>query len=106
MSQGPAGLGGGRLRPAPASVALVNVAPISVAASAGISTRVSLVFMVILFAGPEPSRPATCGTASFILDLSRRDATLAYSRNHENAPQCGAAAVADAGGGAGANQCR
>src|SRR5450759_2472063 len=50
MSHGPFGLGGGTL--APACWAIVNVAPISVSASASISTRLVLVFMSILFALP------------------------------------------------------
>src|ERR1019366_7412202 len=50
MSHGPFGLGGGTL--APACSAIVNVAPISVSASASISTRSILVFMFILFALP------------------------------------------------------
>src|ERR1019366_4800527 len=50
MSHGPFGLGGGTL--APACSAIVNVAPISVSASASISTRSILVFMFILFPLP------------------------------------------------------
>ena len=42
--------GGGALRPAPACCAIVNVAPISVSASASMSTRLILVFMC----APEP----------------------------------------------------
>src|ERR1039458_2074601 len=52
MSHGPSGLGGGTLGPAPACSAIVSVAPISVSASASISTRSILVFMFILFASP------------------------------------------------------
>src|SRR5450759_1717646 len=52
MSHGPVGLGGGTLAPVPACWAIVNVAPISVSASASISTRLILVFMFILFALP------------------------------------------------------
>src|ERR1035437_4490359 len=50
MSHGPFGLGGRALAPAPACWAIVHVAPISVSASASISTRSILVFMFILFA--------------------------------------------------------
>src|ERR1019366_303904 len=50
MSHGPFGLGGGTLAPAPACWAIINVAPISVSASASIRTSLVLVFMFILFA--------------------------------------------------------
>ena len=55
MSHGPCGLGGAALVP-PGLCAIVNVAPISVSASASIGTRLILVFMFVLSALPSSIR--------------------------------------------------